>query len=542
MKNRSLYLSWVLIAILLALLFKQSFIKYFVADFTETEKLNFDKLEEIITIAQTNYVDEVNWDKAISGAIDGMLQSMDPHTVYFDLSEAQSNDESFEGKYQGIGIQYDVIDGYINVISVISGAPSEKVGVLSGDVIVEINGESAFGISNADVPKKLKGPKNSVVEIAVRREGFEDNLNFEITRDEIPIYTINTSFMANDSTGYIWVNRFASTTADELENALITLEKKGMKQLVLDLRYNGGGYLWQAVKIVGKFISGHKKVVFTKGRNSVEADQHFSDDHGKSIDRDYPLVILINHSSASASEIVAGAIQDYDRGLIVGTRSFGKGLVQNEYVLSDQSRLRLTVSKYYTPSGRLIQKPYENKTLSDYFTYLDVEKDSLESKDSQDSLMVYHTSAGREVFGGGGINPDVVLADSGFSKSPKLTQKLFGKRVFFEVAARYANHNKKLKQNVEDFLKNFEVSDKLFQELKKVAEEKEIFFDSEVWNADIPFLKNRLKAEIARSIWSQNEFYRVILENDNQFIRALNMFPKALEIQNHLVQVEPKID
>ena len=542
MKNRSLYLSWAIIIVLLTVLFKHSLIKFFVADFSPTEQLNFDKLEEIITLAQTHYVDDIDWDKAIAAAIEGMLRSMDPHTVYFDPIQAKANDESFDGKYQGIGILYDVIEGYINVISVFPGSPSEKVGIFAGDIIVEINGESIFGISNSEVPKKLKGPKNSVVKVTVQREGFADNLFFEITRDEIPIYTINTFFMANDSTGYVWVNRFARTTADELESALIKLEKKGMKQLVLDLRYNGGGLFGQAVKIAGKFISGHKKVVFTKGRSSNEPDQHFTDDYGKSIDRNFPLVILINHSSASASEIVAGAIQDYDRGLIVGTRSFGKGLVQNEFILNDESRLRLTVSKYYTPSGRLIQKPYENKSQTEYYKYIEVEKDSILSAAAKDSLKVYYTSTGREVYGGGGIYPDVVVADSSFSHSPKLTQRLLKKRVFFEVAAHYANQHKNFKQDLEGFLKNFNVSDKLFLKLQKTAKQKEIIFDSKTWNADVIFLKNRLKAEISRSIWSQNEFYRVILENDNQFKAAINLFPKAKIIQNQLHRIEANID
>ncbi|KAA3608788.1 MAG: S41 family peptidase [Calditrichaeota bacterium] len=542
MKNRNLYFSWFIIALLLGVIFKQPLLKFFVADFSSSEQMDFDKLEEIITLTETHYVGNVDWDKAISGAIEGMLNSLDPHSVYFDPVQGESNDESFEGKYQGIGIQYDVIEGFINVITVIPGSPSEKVGIFAGDIIVEIDGESAFGISNAEVPKKLKGPKNSVVEVAIQREGFDDNLKFEITRDEIPIYTINTHFMANDSTGYVWVNRFANTTADELESALIKLEKKGMKQLVLDLRYNGGGYLWQAVKIVGKFISGRKKVVFTKGRFQKVTDEHFTDDYGKSIDRDFPLVVMINHSSASASEIVAGAIQDYDRGVIVGTRSFGKGLVQNEFVLNDESRLRLTVSKYYTPSGRLIQKPYENKSINDYYSLAHVGKDSIQNSEVQDSLMVYHTSKGREVFGGGGIKPDIVVADSGYTNSPKLTQKLLEKRIFFEVASHYANSHKNIKDNREYFFEKFEVSDKLFRELQKVAKQKEINFDSEVWNADIPFLKNRLKAEIARSIWSQNEFYRVILEHDNQFETALKSFPKARAIQNQLVKIESKID
>ncbi len=542
MKNRSLFLSWMIIVVLLTLLFKQTIFKFFIADFSDADRLDIDKLEEIITLTQAHYVGDVDWDKAITGAIEGMLQSLDPHTVYFSPSQGQSNDENFEGKYQGIGIQYDVIDDYINVISVIPGSPSEKVGLLSGDIIVKIDGESAFGLASSDVPKKLKGPKNSVVKVGIKRAGFDSLLDFEIVRDEIPIYTLNTSFMANDSTGYVWLNRFASTTADELENALIKLEKKGMRQLVLDLRNNGGGYLWQAVKIVGKFISGHKRVVFTKGRELKINEEHYTDDYGQSIDRDFPLVVLINHSSASASEIVAGAIQDYDRGLIVGTRSFGKGLVQNEFILNDGSRLRLTVSKYYTPSGRLIQKPYENKSLVEYYSYNDATADSVALEDSLNHIQVYHTSSGREVFAGGGIKPDLVVGDSSFSKSPKLIQKLFAKRIFYEVASHYSNQHRDIKQEPEEFLTHFKVSQKLLNELKKVAREKEISFDNDVWNADIEFLKNRLKAEIARSYWSQNEFYRVILEHDIQFNTALKSFPKARAIQNHLTKVKPKID
>jgi carboxyl-terminal processing protease len=535
MKSKTLFFITTILTLWTAFLFRETINLYFLSDLSDNEKISIEKLQEVISLTQKYYVDDVNWETVSSKAIEGMLHSLDPHSVYFTPEEAMDNDENFEGKYQGIGIQYDVIDGYINVISVIPGSPSEKVGIFAGDIIVEIDGESAHGITNSDVPRKLKGPKNTIVRVGINRSGFDEILYFDIVRDEIPIFTVNTSFMANDSTGYIWINRFASTTADELENALITLEKSGMKQLVLDLRGNGGGFLRQSVQVVGKFISDHKKVVYTKGRLPKFAEEHYTDDYGRSIDRNYPLIVLINHSSASASEIVAGALQDYDRALIAGTRSFGKGLVQNEFVLTDGSRLRLTTSKYYTPSGRLIQKPYRNKSLDEYYAGDYLDGDSLVNIDSTVSDSVYHTSLGRNVYASGGIMPDTVINYESSSKSPKLTQKLFEKRLFYEVAALFAAQNKNLKNDFDYYVRTYKLPKKWLDVLKNKAADAGIHFPEEDWKRDQAYIQNRLKAEIARNFWSQKEFWQVILQHDNQFNGALNLFSLARKIQNPVV-------
>jgi len=532
MGKKSRFIIPLLLTIWSLFLFNETINLYFFSELSPDEISNINKMQEVINLTQRFYVEDVDWKKSSTKAIEGLLHSLDPHSVYFTINEAENNDETFDGKYQGIGIQYDVIDSYINVISVIPGSPSEDVGILSGDIIIEIEGESAFGITNSEVPRKLKGPKGTKVKVGISRAGFDETLNFEITRDEIPIFTINTSFMPNDSTGYIWINRFAHTTADELENAMILMEKQGMKQLILDLRGNGGGFLKQSVQVAGKFLSGNKKIVYTKGRLPEFKEEHFSDDYGKSINRDYPLVVLVNGSSASASEIVAGALQDYDRALIVGTKSFGKGLVQNEFVLNDGSRLRLTISKYYTPSGRLIQKPYENKNIIDYYSGNE-SQDSLLNADSL-NLEKYFTVSGREVFAGGGITPDTTIEFTAYSKSPKLTQKIYEKRIFYEVASMFATENKEMKENKETFLNTFKVNDKWFKKLIQTAIENDINFENETWQEDREFIENRFKAEIARNYWSQNEFWRVVLQHDNQFEKALKLFPETLKLTNYL--------
>jgi carboxyl-terminal processing protease len=336
----------------------------------KNESQNLEKFNEIVSYVSTFYVDDVQWDKAMMGAIDGLLSELDPHSVYISSQEAKLNEENFQGQYQGIGIHFDVIDGYLTVITPIPGSPSDELGLLPGDKIISINGVSSIGISSNEVPKKLKGPKGTSVDITVMREGVDEPIEFTIIRDDIPIYTINTSFLSSDSTGYISLGRFAKITEEEFDTALEELSSQGMKRLILDLRWNAGGYLDQAVKLASRFIDGHQKVVYTEGRLSEFDEEFFTDTFSKHKVYDIPLILLINNASASASEIVAGAIQDYDRGLIVGTTSFGKGLVQREFPLNDDSRLRLTISKYYTPSGRLIQRPYEGKELDQYYSTL----------------------------------------------------------------------------------------------------------------------------------------------------------------------------
>jgi len=487
------------------------------------------KFQETLEYISSFYVDDIDWEKSYKSAIEGFLTNLDPHSVYISEEEVELNEENYSGKYQGIGIQFDIIDGYLTVITPISGSPSDKLGLMAGDRIVKIDDESAIGITTTDVQKKLKGAKGTSVNVTVQREGVKDLIEYVIVRDEIPIYTVFTSFMDENKTGYIFLTRFAKTTEQEMEEALDRLENKGMERLILDLRWNPGGFLDQAVRLAGKFIDGHKQVVYTKGRLSQFNDNYFTDTFGSHNVRNYPLIILLNHASASASEILAGAIQDYDRGLIVGTTSFGKGLVQREFPLEDNSRLRLTISKYYTPSGRLIQRPYKDRSLEDYYQ---VEADSTNEIAEADSIKneVYYTSNGREVYGGGGITPDFSIEDTGGSKSPQLAQQLLQHRIFFEVGSKYANMHKDLKENFNYFLKNFTITKRLQQSIKDSAKLKEIKIKDEEFNKDLTYINNRLKAEMARSLWDNEKFYQVLMSNDNQYLEATKLFSEAEKI------------
>jgi carboxyl-terminal processing protease len=502
-----------------------------------TRKQNLSKFNDVIRYIENVYVEEVRWDSAIEGSITGMLQKLDPHSVYITARDAELNEESFEGKYQGIGIHFDVIEGYISVISVIPGSPSDEVGLQAGDQIIKIDGESTYQISMADVPKKLKGPAGSTVEVTLKRKGVDEPFDVRITRAEIPIFTLNTYFKADEQTGYIWINRFARTTAMELDEALQHLEALGIEQLILDLRGNGGGLLKEAVKVVGKFVSGHKRVVYTKGRFSRYDEDFFTDDYEARKVRDFPLIVLIDGGSASASEIVAGAIQDYDRGLVVGTNSFGKGLVQNEFRLRDQSRIRLTVSKYYTPSGRMIQKPYKDKNFDDYYNggFEESESDSINRPDSTDVRPIHYTQSGRPVYGGGGITPDIEIKFKSFSVSPEMTQQFLQKRVFFEVASELVGENPSWADNYEYFYRHYQPAKKELDNLKIMAKLKAIKFTNTEFEKDTAYLKNRLKAEIVRQIWGMNRFYQIILDHDNQYREALQLFPEALALQGRSV-------
>jgi len=526
-KNKILILT--LLTVLLAIFVARFDLNFF--DFSpgnRDKKASVAKLNQVLNVVNKYYVDTLDWKDVSTGAIEGMLKKLDPHSVYFDPATVENNEENFNGKYQGIGIQFDVLEGYITVIAVISGSPSEKAGLLAGDKITHIDGKSAHNITTLEVPQKLKGPKGSEVTVTIKRSELKP-FEVSIERDEIPIFTINTYFKPDDRTGYIWVNRFASTTADELEEALKELEQQGIERLMIDLRSNGGGYLRQAVRIVGKFVSGHKKVVYTKGRLPGYDETYYSDDYGMSHRRDYPLIILIDHSSASASEIVAGALQDYDRALIVGDRSFGKGLVQNEFELDDASRIRLTVSKYYTPSGRLIQRPYKGKEIEDY--YLEGVSDSLEAeRDTMAVKPVFYTKAGRKVYGGGGITPDVEVSYETYSKSRAMSAQFHRKRIFFETAAQFVNENPQWKKSFQKFQTSFKVKPSLLKKLNRMAKSKEVKFTQADFIKDDVYLKNRLKAEIARNIWGAARFYQVLLEYDNQFQKALDLFSEVTDL------------
>ena len=495
------------------------------ADLHQLTRNQIKKFMNVVQLVQMYYVEPVDWDKAMEGAISGLLQKLDPHSVYISAKKMKEVKENFSAKFEGIGIQFDIIDGYLTVIAPIEGSPSDRLGIRSGDRIIKINGKSAIGITREEVFKKLRGPKGTTVHVTILREGVDEPLEFTIVRDVIPIRTVTTRFMVNDSVGYIKVNRFAATTSQEVEEALNTLERQGMRRLILDLRNNPGGYLHEAVLLAAKFIPGHQLIVYTKGRSGRISDEYYSDQFGYRKVRKYPLIVLIDRGSASASEIVAGAIQDYDRGLIVGVNSFGKGLVQKEFTLADGSAVRITTAKYYIPSGRCIQRSYKGKSLQEYYREAG---DSSSVADTTQKNKVFYTRAGRKVFGGGGIHPDVVVKESYFTyRMTRPVSKIFQQRLFFVYATEYAAHHPELKTDIRTFYNNFHVSAGMLQEFLNVVKKKGIKISEQDFQKDKDFIKLQIKAEIAREIFGNDGYYYVVLQHDPQFTRALQLFGRA---------------
>ncbi|HRS91172.1 MAG TPA: S41 family peptidase [Candidatus Marinimicrobia bacterium] len=521
----------IIIVVVLGFLFISPFGKSIIASGSDLyQKLNI--FQDIIRIINDSYVEEPDWNKVMEGAYRGMLEELDPHSVYIEPKQLDDLNEQFSGKFEGIGIEFDILDGYITVISPVAGAPAERAGLEVGDKIVKIDGESAYRINRDDVQKKLRGPKGSEVTVTVRRQGQTD-FDVKIIRDEIPLYSVSAAFMIDDSTGYIFLNRFSGTTSDEVEKALNRLSAEGMQRLVFDLRNNSGGYLEQAVEIADKFIAGRQKIVYTRGRIS-SANEEFYSSKTEPYEK-IPLVILINRGSASASEIVAGAVQDLDRGLIVGETSFGKGLVQRQYPLRDGSAIRVTVARYYTPSGRLIQRPYDGAIDDYYSTFNEENRDSLLAiEDSVEKRPKFSTVGGRTVYGGGGITPDYsVKYDQALNNE---TYKLLRhpSRVIFEYASDFVNKNRDLATDRKNFYKNFEVSNKDFEAFKKMAVEKIGDLNIKQVEKDAEYLKILIKAEIARGYWGYDEYYKIVRLSDNQVTSAVNYLGEArkmLQIQ-----------
>lgn len=486
-------------------------------------KLNV--LQEIIRIVNDNYVDVPDWNKVMNGAYRGLLEQLDPHSVYIEPKELSEINEQFSGKFEGIGIEFDILDGYITVISPVAGAPAERAGLEVGDKIVKINGESAFRITREETMKKLRGPKGTEVTVTIRRVGLED-FEVRIIRDEIPLYSVSAAFMLDETTGYIFLNRFSSTTSQEVEKALEKLKKVGMQRLIFDLRNNSGGFLEQAVEVASKFIPGREKIVYTRGRTAGANEDFFST--GRSNYTNLPLIVLINRGSASASEIVAGAIQDLDRGLIIGETSFGKGLVQRQYNLRDGSAVRVTVAKYYTPSGRLIQRPY-NGALDEYYENLaEEDRDSvLAAEDSLKNRPQYKTAQGRIVYGGGGITPDYAIKYRRQITGESLRLLRHSSRVVFEFAAEIAARDKKWSSNPVSFHQQYSLTETDWDHFKKIAVQKISDLDWKLIDKDVDYLKILIKAEIARVWWGYDEYYKVLRLYDNQVLESLPYFVQA---------------
>jgi carboxyl-terminal processing protease len=465
---------------------------------------------QLLSLVQTRAAGTVDSKDAIEGAVRGMVRTLDPHTNYLDAEDYRHMIEEQQGSFSGLGIVISKpgTDKPLTVVSPLEGTPAWNAGIRAGDVISQIEGVDTLDMSIDDALHRLKGPKGTKVSITVTRPGDDDVLHFTLTRDDIPTNSIRYAFMVRPATGYIRIDNFTRTTEREMEERIDGLMKLGMTQLVLDLRHNPGGLLEQAVRVADQFLQKNQMIVYTQGRIRG-SDQEFRAS-GAGGHPDLPLVVLVDKFSASASEIVSGALQDHDRGLIVGKPTWGKGLVQTVYPLSQGTALALTTARYYTPSGRLIQRDYNS--LEDYLTYDDKETEPVHAPKD-----IRQTDSGRPVYGGGGIRPDVIVEHEPTSK---FVDQLQRNQVFFNFAVEYNTHNKGLP-------KAFQVSPEVVDQFVQFLDRKKI-----TWTpADIEADRDRLKVEIRQAIvstlWGMEEGYKVAAELDRQLQRGLELFPEA---------------
>ncbi|MCM1429525.1 MAG: S41 family peptidase [Clostridium sp.] len=481
------------------------------------------------------YVDTVNEDKLVENAIRGMLEQLDPHSSYSTPEETRELNEPLEGNFSGIGISFNMNRDTLYVIQTISGGPSERVGMLAGDRIISVNDTTIAGVKmkNSDIMKRLRGKKGTDVAVKVLRySGVRtDTIAFLITRDDIPIYSVDAAYMVDPKTGYIRLNKFAAETPKEMATAIRDLKKQGMTQLILDLTDNGGGYLNSAVDLLGELLPDGSMAVYTEGRAFDRHDMYAQPRSMKPLFADGRLVIMTNQYSASASEITAGAIQDHDRGLIVGRRSFGKGLVQRPIPFPDGSMIRLTIAHYYTPSGRDIQKPYVK---GDQKAYNHDMADRLSSgelfhADSikyVDSLKFNTLRLNRDIYGGGGIYPDsFVPLDT--TEYTKYYRNVMAKGLLNRYAISYVDaHRKEIKKQYHtdtQFVDNFEVTPQMLDKLKEMADSEKIEFDKEQFEQSAPLFKMILKALIGRDIYENATYFKVYNLHDPIFREALRL-------------------
>ena len=480
-----------------------------------------------------NTVDSADMYKLTEEALRGMFATLDPHSVYIEPEISAADQENFAGTFQGIGVQFNIIQDTITVVSAIAGGPSDQLGIISGDRIVEIEDSSAIGFDNDMVQKALRGEKGSKVKVGIVRPGVDEIQYFTITRDDIPIYTVDTSYLLDEKSGYIKINRFAATTHDEFMHAMDDLKGEGMERLILDLRGNPGGYLGQAIAIAEEFFPAQTPIVSTISRHSRFNQSYSSRKNGSFVDK--PVIVIVNEGSASASEIVSGAIQDHDRGLVVGRRTFGKGLVQQQYQLVDTSMVRVTISRYLTPSGRLIQKPFTEGGGEEYAYEIyrrddSAKNDAIEFVDHIPDSLKFTTIAGRTIYGGGGIIPDYII-EADTSRSAYMINFALRKRASFEFVRSYLDSNgvefrNKWENNFEDYRTSFSWSKGQLTAFKTLLEEKGMvekkglsapefkndslfiypgYFDDVAWMAE-----GRMKAELARQVWGLPYFYPII--------------------------------
>lgn len=479
------------------------------------------------------YVDSVNQEKLVEDAIRAMLKELDPHSSYATAAEVKKLNEPLVGNFEGIGVQFNIVEDTLMVIQPVSKGPSEKVGIQAGDRIVHVNDTTIAGVKmpQDNITKMLRGPKGSKVRLGIIRKQVPQELFFEVTRDKIPVTTLDAAFMIRPGIGYIRLGSFGNTSEEEMLIAIQKLRDEGMQQLILDLQDNGGGFLHAAVAVSSFFLESGKLVVYTEGLSQRRQELKTS---GMGLLKDMPLTILVNQNTASAAEIVSGAMQDYDRALIVGRRTFGKGLVQRPIDLPDGSMIRLTTARYYTPVGRCIQKPYDKGKADQY--RMDIvhrlESGELSHADSihvADSLQFKTLVKGRTVYGGGGIIPDEFVALDTTRTTP-YHRALLRSSAFVQTTLKYIDKNRQqLKEKYPDFNtynEQFEIDEELLNLLKEVGKNNKAEFVQEDYDKSKYYIDLQLKALIARDLWDMSEYYHVICQMDQTLQRALELVDK----------------
>lgn len=537
MKKRQFSL-WTVIGLMVVSIFAGMGINQLVSGDTMYDQIN--KFKEVLSLTDKYYIEQVDTPKLTEAAVNGLLEKLDPHSAYIPPVAFQQVSEEFKGKFEGIGVSFRILNDTIVVMETVGGGPSARLGILSNDRIVKINDTSAIGYSNTKVMQSLRGPKGTRVKVGIARPEVKELLDFEIIRDEIPLNSVDIAVMVGEDVGYISVNKFAEPTHQEMEAALNKLKFQGMKKLVLDLRLNPGGYLEEAVRMADLFLDGGTreaphKIVYQKGRRP-EFDESYFAKSGEQYEN-LPLIILTSNGTASASEIVAGAVQDWDRGLIVGETTFGKGLVQRQWKLSDGSALRLTIARYYTPSGRLIQRSYEGKEKDMYnreaFERKETEGENIEHKAEGDSSRpVFHTNAGRVVYGGGGITPDYVVKNQNLTPTALtiLRRDLLNQFVIAYLDGAGQKLRSEYGKDFKVFNKSYSIDDDMMKRFRSFIENKGVKIDEKEYQESLAYLKIRLKATIARSFWGNEGWFPLMLTVDHQFKKALELFPEAAKI------------
>lgn len=488
------------------------------------------KLLMVENIVNNLYVDNVDEEKIVENAVRGILENLDPHSSYSTKEETTSSQETMQGSFSGIGIQFNMQKDTLYVVQTIAGGPSEKVGILPGDRFIAVDDSIIAGrkLKNTDIMKRLRGPKGTKVNIKVKRGSNAELLEFRITRDDIPLNSIDAVYMADGKTGYIRLSRFAATSYKEFKDAITKLKKQGMQQLILDLTDNGGGYMQIAAQIANEMLNRGNLIVYTQGRKSPR--QNLNAD-GSGTFRTQKVVVMINQFSASASEILSGAVQDWDRGVVVGRRSFGKGLVQREFLLPDSSSFRLTIARYYTPSGRNIQKPYVKGDREDYDKdiidrYNHGELQSADSIHFADSLKHTTLRLHRTVYGGGGIMPDVfVPLDT--TQYTDYHRHLVAKGIIPQFALRYVDKNRAdLKAQYPDaqkFIKEFTVTDEMLNNLVDAGKAEKVDFDKSQFAKSKEMLRTFVKAAIANDLFSTGAYFQIVNEQNDIYKEALSI-------------------